>query len=384
MKRTVLFVIWLCIFLLFPSEVYAEETAYAETADISSLADEYGIYEAEEYLPYDTAEFLRENGISPDDPDGITSLSPKTVISYMLEKLKYGAAAPVRLLGTVLSVIILSAAGGAAADIAKNGGSERVYRAVCVLAAAGVTVPQIEQCLNDAADTLIRGGDFMVCYVPVFAGIAAAAGNVTASAGYNAVVLLAAQAAVKITSDVLVPVISVCMAMNIIEALNPAFSLSSVTDLLKKWCSLFLGFVMTVFTGLLSIQSIVGTSADTLGVKAAKFVVSNFVPIVGSAVADAYTTMRSGLGLLKGAAGAFGIIAVAVTLIPPIAEVLCLYLAMTAGEAAAGLFGVKELGIFFRGAASLLSMIQAVLACFGVMFIISTIILMAAGLGAGA
>lgn len=54
--------------------------------------------------------------------------------------------------------------------------------------------------------------------------------------------------------------------------------------------------MMTVFTGLLSIQSIVGTSADTLGVKAAKFVVSNFVPIVGSAVADAYTTMRSGLG----------------------------------------------------------------------------------------
>lgn len=357
-------------------------TVYAaEETDISALAEDWGLSETKDHLSYDAGEFLRENGISPDDPDGITSLSPGTVISYMIEKLKYGAAAPLRLLGTLLSVVILSAAGGAAADIAKSGGSEKVYRTVCVLAAAAVTVPQIERCMDNAAQTLIQGSDFMVCYVPVFAGIAAAAGNVTASVGYNAVVLLAAEAAVKLASDVLVPVISVCMAMNIIDALNPMFSLSSVTGLLKKCCTLFLGFAMTLFTGLLSIQSIVGVSADTLGVKAAKFAVSNFVPIVGSAVADAYSTIRSGLGLLRGAAGAFGIIALAVTLLPPVLEVLCMYLAMTAGETAAELFGVKELGSFFRGAASLLSMLQAVLACFGVMFIISTVILMAAGLG---
>ncbi|MGN1105939.1 MAG: stage III sporulation protein AE, partial [Huintestinicola sp.] len=157
--------------------------------------------------------------------------------------------------------------------------------------------------------------------------------------------------------------------------------LSSVTGLMKKITTLFLGFGMTVFTGLLSIQSIVGASADTLGVKAAKFVVSNFVPVVGSAVADAYSTMRSGLGLLRGAAGAFGIIALCVTLLPPVLETLCLYLAMTAGEAAAEMFGVKELGTFFKGAASVLSLTAAVLACFGVMFVISTVILMAAGLG---
>lgn len=106
--------------------------------------------------------------------------------------------------------------------------------------------------------------------------------------------------------------------------------------------------MMTVFTGLLSIQSIVGTSADTLGVKAAKFVVSNFVPIVGSAVADAYTTMRSGLGLLRGATGAFGIIALCVTLLPPILETLCLYLAMTAGGSGGGAFRCKGAGQIFR------------------------------------
>ena len=376
MKKLMTIILSAVIMLAFGADAGAEEPA-----DIASLAEDYGVSDTADSLPYDAAEFLRENNISPDDPDGITSLSPKTVISYMTEKLKHSAASPLRLFGTVFSVIILAAAGGAAADIVQSG-SEKIYRTAAVLAAVGVTVPSLESCLDTAADTLIRGSDFLVCYVPVFTGIAAASGSVTASAGYSMTVLLLAQVAVKIASEVLVPVISVCMAMNIIDAVNPAFSLSSVTGLLKKWTSLLLGLMMTVFTGLLSIQSIVGTSADTLGVKTAKFVVSNFVPIVGSAVADAYTTMRSGLGLLKGTAGAFGIIALCVILLPPVIETACLYLAMTAGEAAAELFGAKELGRFFGGAASLLAMTGAVLACFAVMFVISTVILMAAGMSA--
>lgn len=376
MKKLILAIITAALaVLLFSFSVSAEEISIGE------LAEEYGINEVSEALPYDAESFLRDKGISPDDPDSITKLTPKTVISYMWEKLKYSAAAPVRLFGIVLSVIILGAASGAAADSMGNKGSNGLYRTVTVMIAIILTVPSMESCIKNAAATLKSGSEFMLCYVPVFAGISAAAGNAASSLSYNAIVLLIAEVSVNIASDMLMPVISVCMAMNIIDAVNPTFSLSSVTGLMKKITSLFLGFGMTVFTGLLSIQSIVGASADTLGVKAAKFVVSNFVPVVGSAVADAYSTMRSGLGLLRGAAGAFGIIALCVTLLPPVLETLCLYLAMTAGEAAAEMFGVKELGTFFKGAASVLSLTAAVLACFGVMFVISTVILMAAGLG---
>lgn len=376
MKKILLAIITAVLTLmLFSFSVSAEEIS------LDDLAKEYGINEISEALPYDAENFLRDKGISPDDPDSITKITPKTVISYMWEKLKYSAAAPVRLFGIVLSVIILGAASGAAADSLGNKGSIGIYRTITVMITIIITVPSMETCIKNAAQTLKSGSEFMLCYVPVFAGISAAAGNAASSLSYNAIVLLIAEISVNIASDMLMPVISVCMAMNIIDAVNPTFSLSSVTGLMKKMTTLLLGFGMTVFTGLLSIQSIVGASADTLGVKAAKFVVSNFVPVVGSAVADAYSTMRSGLGLLRGAAGAFGIIALCVTLLPPVLETLCLYLAMTAGEAAAEMFGVKELGTFFKGTASVLSLTAAVLACFGVMFVISTVILMAAGLG---
>lgn len=374
MKRLLSIISVLAIILIFFSPQCA-------ASDVSSLAEDYGIGETADKLPYSAAEFLEENGISPDDPEGVMSLSPKTVIEYTVEKFKHSAAMPLKIFGSIISVIILSAAVSAAADTG-GGGTKQVCRVISVLTAVAVTIPYVGSCLEDAADTLEKGSDFMLCYVPVFAGIAAAAGNAAASAGYNAAVLIIAEIAVTVTSQVLMPAVSVCMAMNIIEAVNPALKLSAVTGLLKKWSSLLMGFIMTVFTGFLSLQSIVGVSADTVGVKAAKFMMSNLVPVVGGAVADAYSTMRSGLGLLRGAAGAFGVIALTVTLLPPILETCCMYLAMTAGTAVSELLGINELGVFFRGAASVFSLVSAILACFCVMFVISTIILMAAGLGA--
>lgn len=357
--------------------------AYAEEIDLGELGEEYGVSELSDSLTYDASDFLEEYGISPDDPNGITELSPSDVLSYLWKKLCSSAAAPVRLLGMILSIIILGAAAGVYQEGMGGNGASGLYRSVVVMAAVIISVPTISGCIENTAATLEKGSDFMLCYVPVFAGIAAAAGNAASSLSYNGIVLLIAEGAAQISGRVLIPVLSVCLAMNIIEAVEPTLGLSSVTALLKKGLSLVLGFGMTLFTGMLSIQSIVGASADTLGVKAAKFVVSNFVPVVGSAVADAYTTMRSGLGLLRGAAGAFGIIALCVTILPPILEMTCLYLTMTAGEAAAEMFGIKPLGAFFKGTASVLSIGLAVAVCFGVMFVIATVILMAAGLGSG-
>ncbi|MGN0666343.1 MAG: hypothetical protein ACI4KF_07435 [Huintestinicola sp.] len=356
--------------------------AYAETG-IEDYAEAYGadVLSHSEYLSEEAAEFLKENGIAADDPSSAERITPSLVLSYMWDKTVKYAAAPLRLFALILGTVLISSLSGTVGDSAgKN--TEQVYRIISVLVCVSVIVPYISDAVENASETLSDGSEFMIGYVPVMAGISAASGTVTAATSYNVMVLFVSEAAVRISSEYMMPLLSLCMAMGIIDAVNPGFSLSSITNLLKKCITVMICFVMTIFTGLLSIQSIVGSSADTLGVKAAKFVVANVVPVVGSAVADAYTTMRAGLGLLKGAAGAFGVIAAAVTLLPPIIESGLLYIAVSAGEAAAEMFGVKELAVLFRNTASVLSLIISLLFCFSVMFIVATIVLMAAGMGA--
>ena len=234
--------------------------------------------------------------------------------------------------------------------------------------------------INRAAEALDSGGTFMIGYVPVFAGITASSGGITSAVAYNMLVLLVAQTTVQLSGEIIVPALSVCMAMGIVEAINPGFRLSGITEALKKAVSFIMGFIMTVFIGLLSLQSIVGASADTLGVKAAKYVVSNFIPVIGGAVADTYATVKNSLGLLRGGVGFIGIAAIFIMILPPVLDITAMRLVFGAADVAAELFGLSQIKVLVKNTGWILSAVFSILVCFAVMLIIATAILMLVGL----
>ena len=166
------------------------------------------------------------------------------------------------------------------------------------------------------------------------------------------------------------------MAMGIIDGINPDFSLGAVTSLIGKIVSFVIGVVMTVFTGMLALQNALGTAADTVGVKAAKLAVANLVPVVGGALSDTYTAVRSGLALLRNAAGIYGIAAVALTVLPPVIEAASLYLAVNIGGAFAEMLGQNGIAKLLKNISGVIGMAMSLLLCYGAMLIISTGILM--------
>ena len=189
-------------------------------------------------------------------------------------------------------------------------------------------------------------------------------------------VMAVSEGAVQLSSHVLLPLMSMCMAMGIIDGINPDFSLGAVTSLIGKIVSFVIGVVMTVFTGMLALQNALGTAADTVGVKAAKLAVANLVPVVGGALSDTYTAVRSGLALLRNAAGIYGIAAVALTVLPPVIEAASLYLAVNIGGAFAEMLGQNGIAKLLKNISGVIGMAMSLLLCYGAMLIISTGILM--------
>jgi stage III sporulation protein AE len=138
---------------------------------------------------------------------------------------------------------------------------------------------------------------------------------------------------------------------------------------------------MMIFTGLISIQSIVGTSADNLAVKTGKYMVSNFVPVVGSAVSDAYTTLKSSMILLRSGTGSFGIIAILITILPAAVYSALYYLSVKSAFIISDMFGEKSLSKLYMNISSVLSVVFSVTVCFAVIMIISTAVVMMVGMG---
>lgn len=353
-----------------------------QTNEYSDMAEELGIDVGgmNKGLTPEAKEILDEKNLTVDNPSAMSEITPKDVFRYIWEEFKKSLTKPLRLLVSLMAVILVAALIEGMEDSIPNKSLSRIFGVICVLVSVGIISDSVSASISRAAEALDSGGTFMMGYVPVFAGITASSGGVTSAAAYNVLVLLVAQTAVQLSGEMIVPALSVCMAMGIVEAVNPGFRLSGITEALKKAVTFIMGFIMTVFIGLLSLQSIVGASADTLGVKAAKYVVSNFIPVIGGAVADTYATVKNSLGLLRGGVGFIGIAAIFVMVLPPVLDITAMRLVFGAADVAAELFGLSGIKVLIKNTGWILSAVFSILICFAVMLIIATAILMLVGL----
>lgn len=380
MKKTAVTAVMILIIGLFSGifcSAEENEDSYSgiDPAELySSLGiDDSGIYSA---VPDEAGEILYENGVSMDDAGEFTEISFGEVISYILEKFGEKLKYPMKTLGLVIAAAVLSSAVSSFSETVPDSRLKTVYGMVSVMVTAAVVAVPVSECLNNIAATIKAGGVFMLAYVPVYAGIAASSGAVTSAAVYNMTIIGAAEGAVQLASNIMLPLMSSCMALGIADGINTQYSLGSITALINKCCTFLIIAVMTIFTGMTSLQSSVGTAADSIGVKAAKLAVSNFIPVVGGALSDTYGTVRSCLGLLRSAAGIYGIAAIALTVLPPALEAAALYLAVNIGCAVSEILGQDRLVKLLKNTSSVIGMALGILLCFGALLIISTGILM--------
>ncbi len=288
--------------------------------DTGSLSDD---------LTPEAKDIFAENNIAADNPEAIAEITPKDVFLYIWEEFKKSLSKPLRVLSSLLAVILVAALIEGMEDSIPNKSLSKIFGVICVLISVGIIADSVSGSINRAAEALDSGGTFMI---------------------------------------------------GIVEAINPGFRLSGITEALKKAVSFIMGFIMTVFIGLLSLQSIVGASADTLGVKAAKYVVSNFIPVIGGAVADTYATVKNSLGLLRGGVGFIGIAAIFIMILPPVLDITAMRLVFGAADVAAELFGLSQIKVLVKNTGWILSAVFSILVCFAVMLIIATAILMLVGL----
>ena len=199
---------------------------------------------------------------------------------------------------------------------------------------------------------------------------------------YQTAVIALADGVMQMICRVLLPFCTMSFALAIIDAVSPSVSVGGLLRLSRKITTWTLGLFMSGFLGVLSMQNFISGSVDTAASKTTRYVISNFVPVVGSAVSDAYTTVRGSLQILRSTTGVIGILSLALLFLPPLVQLLLYRGVVALGTAAAELFGTKRLHRLLQGTQQALAIAFALLVCFGVLFVIATAIAMTIGKGA--
>ena len=98
---------------------------------------------------------------------------------------------------------------------------------------------------------------------------------------------------------------------------------------MKSFFSWGIGILCAVSTAALAIQSVVASAKDSASLRAARYAASGLIPIVGSTVASALSTLAGGLAYAKSTVGATSIAVILTLALVPLASLLMYRLALS-------------------------------------------------------
>lgn len=378
----ILSVFFVCIIsiLMLCTGVCAEDNEY-EVSD--SLVSASGADNITDDLSSDVQSILEKYDIRADNPNSVDSFGVGEILEYIYDIASLKLASPLRTFFTLTAVIVFTAFMESSKGGLK-GGTEHISGLITAMAGASAVIPDVCSCFLRVRETISQSSDFMISFTPVFAGIIITSGSPGAGMCYNMTVYAVVNIIIQIIDKALLPVLSMCLALSITDAVIRNGSTGGLQRFMKTIVTWTLGFLMTVFTGVLSVQGIVKGTADTFASKTAKYVVSNFVPFVGGAVSDAYGTVLGSLKILKSCTGFVGIVTLCILLLPVLLELMLYRLAVSGAAAIGEIFGSDSMVRLLRGVEISLKMTFAVLVCFSVMFIVAiAVVLLMTGSAGG-
>ena len=354
------FVIWAAI--LFPKTVFAESI-------------DYGADRIVEAVPDGAREILDEAEITPDN-SGAMGLTFGGALSEVFKLIKNRAGAPLRLFCALLGVILLCVLAKGLTDEGK-GQLKGVFSVVGMLCGAGIAAAAVGDVLSETLEMLGAAANFMMVFIPAFTGLAAVLGHVSTAAAVNSAVLAATQLFSQLAVNFLAPLCGTILGVSAAGAADPQMKLDKLGEIIKKFVIWGLTLIMTVFMSVLSAQTLVAASADNAAIKAAKFVVSQGVPIIGGTISDSVNMFSGGLAAMKGSVGTYGIIAAAAIISPTLIGLTCYRLALYCAQTAAEMFELKELAALFKSCCSVMTIILAVTVCFLLLNTIAVFLMLA-------
>ena len=319
---------------------------------VPASATEFDVGGAETALPSEAAEALEDWDLNSADVD--TGLG--RIADYVRGQFRAVLAEVLRPVLAVMAVTVLCAVGGGLSAGVKAGGLDYVSLAGC-LSVGMVCVSDLSSLVAMGRETMANLWDFSKALLPSLTAAGAAAGAVTAAPVKYAATALFLDVLMNVAGTLVFPLICAFLVVVLANAAIGEGRLGGVVKLLKWLCRLVMCSLVTAFTLYLTVSGVVASGGDAMAAKAAKTVLSAALPVVGGIVSDAAGSLVAGAGLIRGALGVFGLMAVLAVCALPFLRLGLRYLLFKTAAALSGVIGGGRLASLLDGIGAACGMI---------------------------
>ena len=218
---------------------------------------------------------------------------------------------------------------------------EKTSDFVAAIGISALLLQKSNSLVNMSAQTIHEISQYGKLLLPVMTSAMAAQGGFTTSTALYVGTALFDTILCSILTNLMIPAVFIFLALSIANAALGEDLLKKMADFVK-WLSVWiLKIVLYVFTGYMSITGVISGTTDAQALKAAKLTISGMVPVVGGILSDASEAVLVGAGVVRNAAGIYGILAVLSIFAGPFLKIGCHYLLIKMTGAVCGVFDVK-------------------------------------------
>ncbi len=332
-------------------------------------------------IPNDAKDLLHENNIDSIDSKDILDIGFFDFVRSVWQTTKKAVTKPLTVFLSSIGVILLCALLNSLKSGFNDASYEKVFSVVSVICIATTIIVPIAQMITKTADVIKQVSAFLLSFIPVYVGIITTSGKPISAMTYSASLAGVVQVISRISASVLVPLLAIYLAFCLIGSTSTQINIDGIARAVKNTVIVVLSFLMTIFIGLLTVQGVVATSADTVSMKATKFALTAFLPVVGAAISEALNSVQGCMGVIKSTVGGFGIIAVIAAFLPSIITVMLMQLSLSVTGAISDMLATDRITSLLKAASSVLSLLLGILLVFFVLLTVSITIMLTLSTG---
>lgn len=333
-KTIVLFVAFFILCVSFPIQIYGEEITteqdiieeQAETEEVNSIEDKLKKTMDEEFdeiMPGYNPESLIKEVAKGEFKFDIASVFNR-ILMFLFKEVYINIDILIKLVVLVIICAVLKNL--QASFMSKSVGELAFY--VCYIVMVSVLMVSFNSALKAGMNIIDAMVNFMYTSIPVLITLLISGGNITSGGILQPVLIMIVQFTATIIKTVFVPLIVLSTVISIVNNISEKVQVARLAAFLKNITTWSLGFILTLFVAVVSLQGSLGAVVDGVTSKTTKFAISAFIPVAGKYLADAADAVIGCTLLIKNAVGVaimLGIISISLIPILKMLAIIGLY-----------------------------------------------------------
>lgn len=247
---------------------------------------------------------------------------------------------------------------------------ERVVYFATGIIAISVVVGYFSSVLVDAVKYTSALKTHINTVAPVLVTVMTAAGATSSAGVYTPSIAVLGSGMTNVVTYIAFPALLMGLVFDIIGSVSTSLKLDKTAEFFRSACKWFLGTAFFIFVTVIGVSGITASVRDGISVRAARFAVSKYVPIIGGYLSQGFDFLMAGNVLIKNAVGASAVALIALVAAPIIARIAVFTLTLKLTAAVCEPLGGDKFGGILSSIAKSSSMVATVVVAMTILYIL--------------